>query len=404
MPAAPTLPLPLPLLRRVPPGAWTALTWCAATVYACVVLVTTPGEGTVVPDHGLMRPPGNWAYLAVATAFALAGSAVLRRFPLPAVGLLLLGSLCGAMALNSMEINFLQFLVVDVALCVIAAGSSRRSSLTALAMAIALVTGYAVVRLLLGFGIGTSTDIAVCLTAVVAWFIGHSGHEAREHAEQVRAQAAAAAVNGERLRIARELHDMVAHSIGIIALQAGAARRVIDTQPDRARTALSEVETAGRETLSGLRRMLVALRAADSDEPGEGAPRSPAPGLADVDRLAAATTAAGVRVDVRWQGERRALPPEIDLSAFRIIQESVTNVVRHAGTASCQVSIACQDEELSIEVVDTGRGEGATGGGGFGLAGMRERVTLLHGDFSAGRRPGGGFRVAARLPVPETVR
>jgi signal transduction histidine kinase len=154
--------------------------------------------------------------------------------------------------------------------------------------------------------------------------------------------------------------------------------------------------------------MLGALREAD---------RAPAPGLADLDRLAAATTAAGVHVDVRWRGEPgAALPPEIDLSAFRIIQESVTNVVRHAGTGSCRVTVDCRQEgELSIEVTDDGRGRGGTPGPagtpgavgapattatGYGLIGMRERVSLLHGDFSARPRPEGGFRVAARLPVP----
>ncbi|MCO5988278.1 ATP-binding protein [Actinoallomurus spadix] len=195
---------------------------------------------------------------------------------------------------------------------------------------------------------------------------------------------------------------MVAHSIGIVALQAGAARRVIDTQPTGARDALREVELASRETLSGLRRMLGALRQA---ELRDGAPGfDEMPGLADVDRLAATTTAAGVRVDVQWRGERRPLPPEVDLSAYRIIQEAVTNVVRHAGARSCTVSIDHRDEEISIEVVDDGRGHGLTPGTGYGLVGMRERAALLHGDLTAGPRPEGGFRVTARLPLPVEVR
>ena len=129
---------------------------------------------------------------------------------------------------------------------------------------------------------------------------------------------------------------MVAHSMGIITLQAGAAARVIETQPQRARDALFEVENAGRETLAGLRRMLGPLRPADA---GQDYQPGSMPGLADIDRLAAATTAAGVRVDVRWRGERRTLPPDFELAAYRIVQESVTNVVRHAGTRSCQVLI-----------------------------------------------------------------
>jgi len=166
---------------------------------------------------------------------------------------------------------------------------------------------------------------------------------------------------------------MVAHSIGIVALQAGAARRVIDTQPCRAREALGEIEAASREVLAGLRRTLGALRDGD---PGDAAGRTPpaaTPGLADIDGLAAATAAAGVRVDVRWLGQRRALPQEISLSAYRIIQEAVTNVVRHADTHACQVTVDCREDELSIEVVDAGRGRGTTTGTGYGLLGMRER-------------------------------
>jgi signal transduction histidine kinase len=133
------------------------------------------------------------------------------------------------------------------------------------------------------------------------------------------------------------------------------------------------------------------------------------PGLADLERLAAATTAAGVRVDVQWRGERRPLPPDIDLAAYRIVQESVTNVVRHAGVRSCQVLIAHDDETLAVEIADrghgrggsiTGTGYGGTTGTGCGLAGMRERVALLRGEFSAAPQPEGGFLVTARLPLP----
>ena len=219
----------------------------------------------------------------------------------------------------------------------------------------------------------------------------------------MRAQAAAQTAMAERLRIARELHDMVAHSIGIIAIQAGSGRRVFDARPDEARDALAAIEATSRETLSGLRRMVTGLRRAEP-EPGAGqAPLGPAPGLADIDRLAATALDAGVQVEVDWHGSREPLPADIDLSAFRIIQEAVTNVVRHARTGQCQVSIDQQDGQLSIEVTDSGRG-GSTAGTGYGITGMRERAALLGGDFSAGPRPGGGFRVAARLPVPAPAR
>jgi signal transduction histidine kinase len=207
----------------------------------------------------------------------------------------------------------------------------------------------------------------------------------------------------ERLRIARELHDIVAHSIGIIAIQAGAGRRVFDARPDQARDALAAIEATSRETLSGLRRMVTGLRHADPDSGKGQAPLDPAPGLAGIGRLAAMTLDAGVQVDVDWHGSREPLPADIDLSAFRIIQEAVTNVVRHAGTSQCHVSIGQQDGQLSIEITDSGRG-GSAAGTGYGITGMRERAALLGGDFSAGPRPGRGFRVAARLPVPVPAR
>ncbi|MCP9207201.1 sensor histidine kinase [Streptomyces sp. NEAU-Y11] len=394
MPATP----PPPLLRRVPPGVWTAITWCAGAALSFLLRLRLPGEPqpTVYPGVLLYRWDGLTA-LSLATALALAGSARLPRRPLGALGLLLAGSVIGSTALSVAEIPLLQFLAVDVAICAIAATWPRRTGLIALAMSLGVLIGYAATRVLCRWPVGTSTELTVALTTVIAWLLGNSAHQAREHAERSRAQAAAQAVTAERLRIARELHDMVAHSIGIIALQAGAARRVIDTQPAGARDALDAIESAGRETLSGLRRMLGALRQAapvpgqDTDVQGLG--------LADLDRLAANTTAAGVRVDVRRSGTPRPLPPEVDMSAYRIVQEAVTNVVRHAGADACRVTIDHREDALSVEVVDGGRGPERDTGYGYGLLGMRERVGLLHGEFTAGPRPGGGFRVAARLPV-----
>ncbi|MGA4838365.1 sensor histidine kinase [Streptomyces sp. G45] len=396
-----------PVLKRLPPGAWTALAWCAGTALTFLIRIRLPGESapSVLPGVLLLRWDGLLA-LALATAVTVRGGTLLPRRPLAALTLLLLGSVIGANPLSVAEIPLLQFLAVDVAVYFIASSRPRRTGAVALAMALGTLAGYLAVRLLSGWVVGTSAELTVGLTAVIAWLLGRAAHEARAHAEQVRVQAAAQAVTAERLRIARELHDMVAHTIGIVALQAGAARRVIDTRPELARDALGAVETASRDTLSGLRRMLGALRQAEPGEAAQAAPLDPSLGLADVNRLAARTTAAGVRVDVRWLGTPRPLPPEVDVSAYRIIQEAVTNVVRHAGTTSCRVTVARRRKELSIEVVDDGRGAGAAGGqgSGYGLVGMRERVSLLHGEFSARPCPGGGFRVAARLPVPAGAR
>jgi signal transduction histidine kinase len=237
----------------------------------------------------------------------------------------------------------------------------------------------------------------------MAVLLGHLAKQGRERAAEHSVHAAEHAVANERLRIARELHDMVAHTIGIVALQSGAARRVINTQPERARDALEAVENASRETLAGLRRMLVVLRAVD-DTAGPAVPLRLAPGLDDLERLAAATSAAGVRVDLRFTGERRPLAAEVDLAAYRIVQESLTNVVRHAGARSCAVAVDFGATELTLEVADPGGGARRPERGehhphGYGLLGMRERVDLLGGAFAAGPH-GQGFAVRARLPLP----
>jgi signal transduction histidine kinase len=390
----------------VPPGVWTAVTWCAVTIYPVIEYVALPPHNSVTysyPRHGLDSPRAQ-ALMAVATLLALAGSALVRRRPRTAFALLVAATVATTLAWRQTEIPLTQFLALAVALGFITALHPRRTSLIAAALAAGTLACYLSLRLLLWPSDGYPPEPFTALMLVIGWLIGNSVHQGRAHAEQLRAQATTQAVTDERLRIARELHDMVAHSTGIVALQAGAARRVIDTQPSRARDALGEIEAASRETLAGLRRTLGALR--DSD-PGGAADRMPpeaAPGLADIDRLAAATAAAGVHVDVRWLGRRRSLPPEISLSAYRIIQEAVTNVVRHADTHACQVTFDCRADELSIEVVDGGRGRGTATDPGYGLLGMRERVSLLHGEFSAAPRPDGGFRVAARLPVPAAVK
>jgi signal transduction histidine kinase len=398
---------PFGLLKRVPAGVWTAVIWCASTAVSLRAYVGLPGM-----PHGLPSlTPADWLLVVSAIVMALAGCRLLQRRPLPGLALIIAGSIVVALAVNS-QIGVLHFVAIDVALGSIVATQSHRVGIAAFVMAVGALPAYALTRTLLGRPLDGLIDGPTgtwdgwqffTSLAVIAWLIGNSVRQAREYARRLSARAAAQAVTTERLRIARELHDMVAHSIGIVALQAGAARRVFDTQPAQARAALGEVELASRQTLSGLRRMLGALR---QPEPGQApeAPRETLPGLADVDRLAEQTTAAGVRVDVHWRGEPRPLPPEIDMSAYRVIQEAITNVVRHAGTDSCQVSIDCHDNSLSIEVLDNGHGPASTAGTGYGLLGMRERVGLLHGDFSAGPRPEGGFRVTARLPVPTGVR
>ncbi|WP_043626672.1 sensor histidine kinase [Nonomuraea candida] len=391
---------PLPPLKRIPPGAWTVIAWWAGLVFTFLIRIRLPGESGPAKLAGpFFFQWDGLAYLAVATVLAHGAGVLQRRRPLPALGLLLAAAVLACVPLGVGEIPLAQFLAVDAALYFIAAEHARRTGIIALLGALTVLAGYLTTRLLLGWPTGTSAELAVAMTAVIAWLVGHSIRQAREHADTLVATATAQAVADERLRISRELHDTVAHSIGVIALQAGAARRIIDTQPGRAGQALGDIETVGQETLSGLRRMLGVMRHGEQSQPFD----SP-PGLSDLDKLVATTADAGVHVEVRRLGERRPLPAEIDVSAYRIIQEAITNVVRHAGTSRCRVSIDYRDDELAVEVLDEGRGPRHTPEGGYGLVGMRERVNLLRGGFSAGPCAEGGFRVTARLPLTAEAR
>jgi len=357
-----------------------------------------------------------WGSLVLGGSLLVSGL-LLRRWPLAALAVLLAGSVASPALQPVPDRTALVVAVVVAAggagleVCYMAATRARRVSVAGIGMVVG--TGVLIPFLAAPFPGATSdtiagsavhlVTIAFPLAAVLAWLIGNSIRLSHARADALRAQAATQTALAERLRIARELHDIVAHSIGIIAIQAGAAHRVFDTSPAEARDALAAIEATSRETLSGLRRMVTGLRRAD-EGPGAGPPAlGPAPGLAGLERLAAQTLDAGVRVELDWRGRRDPIPADIDLSAFRIIQEAVTNVVHHAGAGECLVVIDRQDGQLSVEVTDNGRGVPVAGpapGTGYGITGMRERAALLGGEFSAGPRPGGGFRVAARLPLP----
>jgi signal transduction histidine kinase len=201
----------------------------------------------------------------------------------------------------------------------------------------------------------------------------------------------------ERLRVARDLHDVIGHNISLINVQASMGLDLMDSQPEQARAALSAIKSASKEALEELRTMLTTLRHDDDD-----APRSPAPGLDRLPELIELTRAAGLSVDVEVVGKAPPLPAAVHLAAYRIIQESLTNVARHAGRARVTVRVTYHDADVHVEIDDDGKapsGGGSAIGTGSGITGMRERAAALGGDLSAGFRRGGGFRVSARLPV-----
>jgi signal transduction histidine kinase len=381
------------------------LLWCAAAAFAVLLsrtLATDPHPFYLRQHRHLHTDPLLLAGLCVVVCAPLG---LARSRPVPVFGVLL-ATMVVAAVLGERTWPFM--VPVGLLLGYVAASRDRGIALTALVLAVlaaeaeALVSGSAIAH-----EVWNSTPFV--LTMVLVWLGGFSVRQRREYATTLRAWAQQEAVVAERLRIARELHDTVAHSIGIIAIQAGAGSRVIETRPLDARDALRSIETTSREMLSELRRMVGALRQTEPECAGEadtGLDVEPpsAPGLADVDRLADSLAETGVRVEVRWHGARHRLPPEIDLAAFRIIQESMTNVVRHAHATACWVSVEYGTSDLTIEIVDDGRGAhpeavGAAPASGFGIAGMRERADVLNGVLDAGPRDCGGFRVAARLPL-----
>ncbi|NBE50457.1 sensor histidine kinase [Streptomyces boluensis] len=232
---------------------------------------------------------------------------------------------------------------------------------------------------------------AVAVLALAELMRARREQWARERAE--REQAARRRADEERLRIARELHDVLAHSIAVINVQAGVGLALLDTDPEQARTALTTIKSASKEALGEVRQVLDTLRA-----PGD-APRAPAPGLDRLPELVEQAAAAGLTVDVTHEGRRVALPPGADLAAFRIVQEALTNVVRHSGSRHARVRVRYDGGTLELTVDDDGPATRAeAGGSGNGLAGMRERAVALGGTIEAGTRPDGGFRVRAVLP------
>lgn len=261
---------------------------------------------------------------------------------------------------------------------------------------------------------GSATDLlSVVPVAALSWVIGYvyDNHRRRtaelvERAarlEREQATEARAAVAEERARIAREMHDVVAHSLSVMVVQAEAAEAMLEVDPERAHRPLSAVQDTGRAALTDLRRMLGALREADDGGPS----LAPQPGLAGLDALAQHVRDAGLPVDVRIEGDPRPLPPGIDLSAFRIVQEGLTNVLKHAGPARAEVVVRYAPDEIALTVSDDGAGaQRDRQNGGHGLMGMRERVAVYGGELRAGPRPAPerGFALTARLPLDPGAR
>jgi signal transduction histidine kinase len=463
-------PLRPPLTKRLRPRHWVALDYLLAVPCALVMFLQQQSQD--------QRYGATWYGLTgivATTAIAVAVSAPValrRRNPAAALAASMVAAVVAPLIAASVDVTSATSLVPGVphpvhpeallalksapvyffptayVIYLVAARYRRAVAVAALCAVLFLLMTEALISLLSGTP-NVGPAVFAALVVIIFWIVGYAAGQRRAYSAQLQDQAAAGAVTEERLRIARELHDVVAHSMTVIAVQAGYGHHVIDEQPGKAREALGAIQATSREALAEMRRMLGVLRQSSpapfgvselqiSQQTGgrggsggrpngaEGAgrdvpvsrppaPLAPAPGLADLDRLIARLGNAGVAVDLRVHGIRRELPQGIDLAAFRIVQEALTNVVKHADTPFCTVTIGYHPDALSIEVADQGRGcpvpavagtgagsrgePGAEPAGGHGLIGMRERVSLYGGELTARPLPERGFRVAARLPT-----
>jgi signal transduction histidine kinase len=461
-------------------GHWIALDCVVAGFSALFIM-------SAVRPYMLMYPGRPWFPVgALVAAGVFVPVALRRRAPMMAFGgLLVLAALVSGMAMSAGAVIFL---AVAYTLYAVTLNSSKRTGVAALGLVLAVmafitVAGRAHPPFLLG---GAFAPVA--LANVLAWTVAYSVRQRRLYVVRLQQQAASSAVADERLRIARELHDVVAHSMSVIAVQAGYGQYVIDDSPEGAREALGAIQVTSREALDEMRRMLGVLRAQDAApsqaltdgsvtetgflidgvtapatglndgaapgrDRGGPAPLAPAPGLASLDRLIKRTCGAGVRVNLEVYGQARALPAGLDLSAYRIIQEALTNVVKHAGSgARCTVHLGYDEGVLAIRVTDDGgpstmlpgyvgadaasrsvpadlaadsrvpaavganlaAGQGTLGGwrmpseptvsAGHGIIGMRERAHLCGGELTARPLREGGFQVTASLPLTASLR
>ncbi len=330
-----------------------------------------------------------------ATALAMTVPLAWRRIA-PLVVLALVIAPLGVMELvgNEADAGYI-LLALIVAFVSVGSVPDRRRAIAGLALGLALLTAVFLLEAESTF-VGDLVFIGGILGS--AWVLAAVLRERSDRADRLvveRDVRAREAVVEERARIARELHDVVAHAVSVIAVQSGSLRRRLrHERPDEAEE-LRAIEETARQALGDMRRMLGLLR---SDE--DGLALTPQPGLDQVDRLVEQVRETGLAVEVAVEGERRPLPPGVDLAAYRIVQESLTNVIKHAGPARARVALRYDDRELRLEITDDGRGPGpSVNGGGHGLVGMRERVSLYGGSLEAAPVPDGGFQVRARLPT-----
>jgi signal transduction histidine kinase len=328
----------------------------------------------------------QWASAAALTSLVLLAR---RRWPL--------GAAAGVLALwlavhtpDAADDPFFQFVVIMMAVYALGRHARLGPGIAGLVLAVAVFGAMNAVR-----GGGAAPAIAGLVQFSVVFGFGRviGRGAARQSALEAEAERARATLGEERARIARDLHDALGHTISAVTLQVGAVRRRLGPGQDAEREMLLRVERSGRESVAEMRRLLGMLR-----EAPDGEALAPVPTLAEIEDIAAGLRASGVPVDVHVEGDTAELPAGVDLAAYRIVQEALTNVVKHAGGSGARVRVAYEPAAVVVEVCDDGAATGPAAAPGHGLIGMRERAALYGGRLEAGPRDGGGFRVMARLP------
>jgi signal transduction histidine kinase len=375
------------------------LPWLVLDFVVAVALVAVSvGSAIRTANFG---PP---AWLTMTGAVLVAAPIAVRRvWPVTALAVVLAANCVVAVA----GVGGSTFVIVALALYTMAASRPPRRSVPMLAVALVASTAAEVAGLLVrpelpGWQVRFDEIAATIAVIAAGWALGAARRVQLQAAAHAAQQATRRAVADERLRIARELHDVIAHSMSLITAKAAVANYLIDSHPDGVRSALTVIEDTGRHALAEMRRMLGVLRS-DTPEPdpgGTGGERAPAPGLTDLPVLAEHARQGGVQVDLDVP-DAGDLPEGVALAAYRIVQEALTNVVKHAAPTSCRIRVARAGPEVVIDVTDAGgpRRARAAAPGGHGIIGMRERAALFGGEFEAGPVPDGGFRVTARLPL-----
>ena len=370
---------------------------------AVIVVLSVIGASEIATSKGDPNAPTMPIAAGVAVQLALGLVLLLRRrFPFGAPASSLVGAAAVALVDGRfMPYTFAGFLILLTAVFLLGMLEERRQALIGLGLAFAAL---AIIGAADPAPVGVDVVI-ISLIIVMVWLFGfglsrklEAAREAEERAARVelrRAEEARAAVAEERARIARELHDVVGHAVSVMTVQASGVRRLLNPDQVREREALEIVEQTGREALAEMRRLVGVLR-----RPEEAPALAPQPSLQYLDQLVENAREAGLPVEVRIEGEATELPAGVDLTAYRLVQEGLTNAMKHAKASRAEILVRYGADAVELQVTDDGRGfsDGRADSGGHGLVGMRERVAVYGGELEAGPGPNGGYTLRARLP------